>query len=185
MINLCQKFSDALFKPGLKCIACRAETLSAPPHGFCDSCLSKLPIITNPCLKCGTQLNEKNQFCIRCKSLPHSHAFDKCISSFSYEDKISSIIYEFKYSGARYLSRYMAESMHKTFKESGFKIDRITYVPSCKSRLKMRGYNQAQLLAKDFHKLEPTLPLIENVLVRKLETNSQTEANFEERQKNL
>ena len=74
--------------------------------------------------------------------------------------------------------------MSEKFKTEKLYVDLIIPVPLCEKRLKLRGYNQSELLGKEIAK-NLSLPLITNSLYRVKETLQQTKLNIMERQSNL
>ena len=62
-------------------------------------------------------------------------------------------------------------------------IDFITFIPLSKNKLKIRGFNQAELLAKEISKITK-IPLL-STLEKIVDTPSQTTKNYLERQENV
>lgn len=62
-------------------------------------------------------------------------------------------------------------------------IDFITFIPLNKNKLKIRGFNQAKLLAKEISKIT-NIPLL-STLEKIVDTPSQTTKNYLERQENV
>ena len=86
----------------------------------------------------------------------HKKHYYKCVCApFYYEGAASRAIWRFKFRDATNLSKVFAEDMVKCFNSrySGYDFDLCTFVPSSNKSLKERGYNQAELLAKDFCQL--------------------------------
>ena len=77
----------------------------------------------------------------------------------------------------------MAEEFKKMEKEI-LPVDVVTFVPMFPSKQKKRGYNQAELLAKELCKIIE-INLDNKNLARIKDTSTQTELSFSERQKNL
>lgn len=69
------------------------------------------------------------------------------------------------------------------FQKTGFPIDLVTWVPIHPRKLKLRGYNQAELLAKALS-FNLGLPCMD-LLSKKKETKPQSKLNREERLKNI
>ena len=87
----------------------------------------------------------------------------------------------FKYNNKNYLAYPLAKLLVKNY---NFKnIDFITFIPLSKNKLKIRGFNQAELLAKEISKITkiPLLPTLEKIV----DTPSQTTKNYLERQENI
>ncbi len=63
---------------------------------------------------------------------------------------MQELIYQLKYYGSRDTARFL--SHHITINSLPTKIDTITYVPATGKSLRRRGYNQAQILAREVSK---------------------------------
>ena len=105
--------------------------------------------------------------------------------SLVYEDQLQRAIYRMKYNGCRsyglYFARWMAEEGAAWAAHTGF--DRMTAVPLAKKRMKSRGYNQAEVIARELCRL-CRLPYGE-LLERKKETRPQQGLGEELRRQNL
>ena len=126
------------------------------------------------CMLCGKPLGTAEEICQECRSrvllntapprIDKGAFFDKAAAGLWYENDVRHAIHGLKYrekqSYARPLARVMAYAFeHKLEAE----IDLISFVPTNPSTLRKRGYNQAELLARELAKLlnKPCLPLLE------------------------
>ncbi|MCX7904527.1 MAG: ComF family protein [Caloramator sp.] len=121
----------------------------------------------NFCLNCGRLQEEKFGLCpycyteiLKCKlytrilnTYPIKVAFDEVYSVFKYEKVAKDIVRRLKYKEKLELSKVMALFMKETIEENKIKFDLIVPIPISKKRLKLRGYNQALLIAKELSKL--------------------------------
>jgi|GEM_PF-2432074 len=85
--------------------------------------------------------------CIR-----YSPSFYRARSSFVYKNEITGLVYRFKYGNNKWLGKHFALFMRDTFDlylKEEFEVDFISFVPMAKSRQKKRGYNQAEVLARE------------------------------------
>jgi len=119
---------------------------------LCDSCINqfqKLP--KNTCPICKNLL--KNNICYSCKE--KNFKFKKLIALGVYTGILKVIISNFKFAKIkRYkepLGFFLAEKIKQEFDLD--KIDYIIPVPLHKEKLKERGFNQSELLAKKISKL--------------------------------
>lgn len=117
-------------------------------------------IYPRKCVFCGKVLDETD-ICSACaEKLPYTkgdEAFQKlafipkCVSPLYYEDAVRESFLRYKFAGVQaYAARYgliMSECIENNLDCSA--IDVISCVPLSKKRLRKRGYNQAQLLAKE------------------------------------
>ena len=105
--------------------------------------------------------------------------------SLLYEDQLQQAIYHLKYNGRRtngiYFARWMMEEGADWMRSQQF--DRVTAVPLAKRKLKSRGYNQAEVIARELGRLS-RLPY-EELLVRTRNTTPQSGLGEEMRRQNL
>jgi len=152
-------------------------------------------IFPNRCLGCG---KEGEYFCSSClNSLPLAERPEKefIYSVFNYRDKtVKNAIWTLKYRGrhsiAKVLARAMSDKLLEELSEleafENFDLPVIIPIPLSKKRLKERGFNQAEKLAVELVKLNPSLVLEKNVLSKIQETPNQARIrNRAERLKNL
>ncbi len=182
MKNIFSKVFNIISPQGIKCIVCDDELNKTTSHCVCDKCFDKLPFIAKSCTKCGAEIYSKSSLCIECKD--QQRYFEKAISVFNFEDKIASLIYRFKYGNQTYLAKYLADFMFNKVVEQNLDFDIIVPVPLSDKRLKLRTFNQAELLAaalaERFGK-----PLVCDAIVRDRDTLTQTHLSKLERHQNL
>ena len=160
-----QRFVTLIFLP--HCAGCkRAETF------LCENCLARLPIST-----------EKIS--------------DEIFSVFDYQNPVvKQVIWLLKYRGIRDLARTMARPMYELALSELF--DQLLYAqnkgkilvipaPLSKKRLRERGFNQAEEIARHFVSFDPKSFSLESNLVAKIkDTKPQVSMkNRRERLKNL
>lgn len=123
-------------------------------RGICFTCREKLPYIKEPCcMKCGKPLREKEQeFCADCAK--HSLSFDQGRSLYLHTSMVQRAVYQFKFHNRRYYAEIFAEEMTQNCKAwiRRWEIEEIIPVPLHPSRRRERGFNQAELLAKELGK---------------------------------
>ena len=151
----------------------------------CAKCRAALPVLKgNRCLMCGKEIPEDEEFCPDC--LEGGHSFEKVYAIWNYDDAMSASIARFKYHGRQEYAQFYAEEILKTygdvFKETGF--DAVIPVPVHGARRALRGYNQAELVAK-YIAAELNVPLVTDLLIRTVNTKPQKELTPKERAKNL
>ena len=115
------------------------------------------------CVFCGTVI-DKSDICEECeKTLPFTKGdsiyqkfpfVDKCISPLYYKDYVRRAVLRFKFAGcscySRRLGRIMSECAENNL-DCG-SIDMVSCIPLSRKRMHDRGYNQAELLAKEISK---------------------------------
>lgn len=130
----------SLFYPDL-CIIC-GNNLVEGEQFLCLHCLHKIP-------KTFYHLRDSNPAEQRLRGkIPYEK-----ISSFLYFEKggeTQKMIHQIKYKGNKKFARWLGELMAEDIKKSTFfnDIDYIVPVPSHKKRIRQRGFNQAEELAK-------------------------------------
>ena len=138
---------DLLYPP--RCPVCD-RILPFRSGVVCDACLQELPYIGEEyCLKCGKPLRKKGiEYCKDCSRI--RHAFEENRALFFYDDRMKRSLYRLKYAGRREyadtFARLVAERLGDYIRST--KADCIVAIPLHKSRLRKRGYNQAELFAK-------------------------------------
>ncbi|MBQ7340483.1 MAG: ComF family protein [Clostridia bacterium] len=171
---------EHLFNVKWRCNWCGEEIFSE--RWFCPECESKLPIIDKAyCNHCGRELKVSDEYCSTCKGKMIS--IDKGRSVFSYQEPIDKHIKDLKYFGKRYLVEMFGEYLSNVYFKNYFNADLIVFIPMTKKGKKERGFNQAELLARELSK-RVGVP-VGDVLEKTKQTTRQAKLGREERLKNL
>lgn len=151
---------QALYPDDVKCIVCGRE-IHSNRYGLCDACMFELN--DNYCLRCGRHKVGIGDYCGECSETVLY--FDEARSSVNYDGNAKSIVRRLKYGSAAYLARPMSEYLLDTLLLSDWDFDCFTFVPVHKTRRRKRGYNQAELLAKELaaHTTTPCIPLLQKI----------------------
>ena len=154
--------------------------------GICPECRKRLHYIKEPkCKKCGKQI-EKNEmeYCRDCQRF--AHAFDKGAAVFVYDDIMRRSISMFKYHNRREYAKVYAKEMYQHCRHflKMASPDVILPVPVHKQKKRQRGFNQAELVAKELGKLM-NVPVDNTYLIRKEKTTPQKELTRQQRKGNL
>ncbi len=131
-----------------KCVFCSA-VVENDRFAVCDNCIEDLPHNTRACRVCGMPLDTVfgDLLCTRCRK--RKRAFESAYVPFVYKDKVRSAILRFKFGNRRASAKTFATYMLLKIRElEGQRPDMITFVPMHFIRRGMRGYNQAELLAR-------------------------------------
>ena len=178
---LCKRFFGEvleIFYPS-SCVFCgRGQIL------ICGECFSKIRVSkTGVCHFCG-KISTGYKTCASCRQKRKSK-LNALISAVNFEDEmIKELIYKFKYEGMRDLAPIMAEMMYQSFLSSKTKGEFVCVpVPLFKKRENTRGFNQAELLAREFSKIAGFSGGL--ALKRVKNTKSQTKMRMLEREKNM
>ncbi len=152
----------------------------------CPDCLKKLKRVQKPqCFRCGkTVESEDVEFCQDCIRIPKSYV--RGYPVFAYSGEIKDAIYDFKYKNQREYASFFADCIYYAYQKvwEGSTFDGIVPVPIHKKKKKIRGYNQAELIAKELGERLAT-PVYPDFVVRWIPTNPQKELNDKARVKNL
>ena len=177
-----QILADLLFPR--RCPVCD-DVVPAGEGLVCRRCVPKLQYVREPrCKRCGRQLSDgAKAYCGDCTK--HKHVFDYGYALYDYESMRKSI-FRFKYKGRCEYAKFYAEEVCEKLRDEMrmMDADAIIPVPVHKSRLKSRGYNQAQLVAAEISRLTG-IPMYDKIVRRAKKTVPQKELNMHERQNNL
>jgi ComF family protein len=145
----------------------------------CSDCWSKLEPIPRPfCLQCGTPAPAIETRCGACRR--GDHAFDFARSLFLFNDPMRGIIHHLKYSARVSLAKPLGPPLRDCLATEGFDAKIVVPVPLHRSRARQRGFNQAELLARQLG-----LHMDLRLLKRRKNTPSQTGLSRSQRTLNL
>lgn len=151
----------------------------------CRECAPKFACVKPPrCLKCGKHIGDSGkEYCDDCAS--HKHFYDSGCALFSYRS-VSASIARFKYRGRREYATYYASCMADALGSfiRACRAEALVPVPLHKSKLKVRGYNQAQVLAEALSALTG-IPVRADLIERVEKTAPMKDLSAAERQNNL
>jgi len=165
----------------LTCNLCGREIFSG--KYFCDDCLKKLPFNNKyVCNHCGRELAVPEEYCNSCKQ--YNTHFDRARSVFLYEGAVRKTITDLKYRNRKYLAGILASYMLPLYIKSYFNADFIVFIPMTAKKQRKRGYNQAELIAREFSE-RCGIEVKDDIIYKRSETESQVGKSREERQKNL
>ncbi|MBQ7943575.1 MAG: ComF family protein [Lachnospiraceae bacterium] len=151
----------------------------------CEACRKKIRYIREPkCRKCGKELRQEEKIlCADCTN--RRHEFDYGIALYDYQSMKESI-YRFKYQKRCEYAKFYAQEIWNKYEDEikRMEADVLIPVPLHKSKLKLRGYNQAELIAKELSKLSG-IPCDSKIVYRIRKTVPQKELDVQGRQNNL
>ena len=146
----------------------------------CEACENAKRISGKTCPKCG-DVKEK----CRCEKDKFSPQYKAIAARYYYKDSIKAGIVRFKNFGFTELDKAIGGEIAETVKErfGDVKFDLITSVPLTKKKLRKRGYNQSELLAKEVSR---RLGIPYEALLDKIrETKAQRFSSARERRVNI
>jgi ComF family protein len=152
------RFADLLLPP--RCGACRL-----PGSWFCDGCRERIRHLEEPlCRRCGSEVESARKEC-GCRS--RLRALARLRSAVTYEGPIELAVQRFKYRGWKRLAKPLALLLAERLMVEGLAAQCLVAVPLHPRRLRQRGYNQAELLARELrHRLGLAPPLGDLVRTR-------------------
>lgn len=154
--------------------------------GICERCKVTLEYIQEPrCKRCSKPVEmEEQEYCVDCSK--RQYHFLKGYALWVYDDKMSKSISVFKYHHRKYYGKiYITELMnHYSKKIQDLNVDAIVPIPIHWSKHLERGYNQADILAKEIGE-KLNLPVLSHLLIRNKKTLPQKRLSDKERLQNL
>lgn len=156
--------------------------------GVCAVCRKKAEelIVKEPrCMKCGKPVRyDETEYCQDCANTRHS--YDRGVSLWLHKEPINTSIYRFKYHNQRFYAGFYAAEMVKKYREliRRWRPEVIVPIPLHSRRRRKRGYNQAELLARELGKLL-MLPVTPDFVFRVKDTSPQKMLDNKKRRKNL
>lgn len=150
------------------CLGCAGEGAF-----ICPSCRQKLPEITPPvCPRCGMPQTD-DILCSACSK--HHHNIDGIRSPFRFEGIIRQAVLQLKYKNLRAIAEPLAELLSNYLDKHPIPGEILVPVPLHHRRLRERGYNQSELLAKELGNLV-RLPVVTDCIIRRKNNPPQTRA---------
>lgn len=157
-----------------------------PKGGFLhEECKGKIRFTEPPfCLKCGRRItDEGEEYCSSCRS--DAFAFDAGRCTFVYHSGIGEAIKWVKEEGTREFVEFFgkaAAERHGSFIED-IRPDAIVPVPMDRRKERMRGFNQAELIADSLSR-HINVP-VKKLLIKSGKTKDQKKLNRQQRAQNL
>lgn len=167
-----------------RCVICD-RALPVKEQFVCSACSDLLEYTgENYCMKCGRPVKEGEEYCSACKEKKTFYQSGR--SLFLYNAAIRESISRFKYYGRQEYAAFYAKAMYQTYGEwmKALRPDALIPVPIHRRRYRERGFNQAEILAKELGKYSE-IPVLTEYLIRVKHTLPQKELSEKERLKNL
>lgn len=175
-------FSKSLYPEDIKCIFCGRDINVFDEQPFCNDCEQNIALNNgHRCMICSEPIDDEAIVCDFCQS--HKRYFKKAFCPFVYDGKVRSAILGYKDSNRKYLATAFAKCIAKEVKDCGIEFDLISFVPLSAKKKKIRGFDQAELLAEKVGELlhVKVEPLFEKVK----DVKAQKESTYKERQENM
>lgn len=125
-----------------RCIGC--ERRGTP---LCNACRRDLPYLPDGlCHRCGLRRGARG-VCRGCRRL--SPALSAVRAAFAYEGAARTAILTLKFRSGRYLAPLMGQLLREALDTHPLQVDLVVPVPLAPRRLRERGFNQSELLARE------------------------------------
>ncbi|WP_283682895.1 ComF family protein [Parablautia sp. Marseille-Q6255] len=167
-----------------RCVLCD-RVVDIRDGGCCRECRERLPRIRGPvCMKCGKPAAPEQEYCEDCSR--YLHYFDCGTAAFTYTGKLRQSVYRMKFQNRRDYISFYAEAMAEALRPhlTRWAVQLILPVPMHPQKRRIRGYNQAELLARELGRLLG-IPADDSVLRCVKKTDAQKKLDRKDRMKNL
>jgi ComF family protein len=180
-----ESFLELLYPEKNTCFICNTYDESINEKYLCADCEKKLNRIMPPvCIKCSKPINYDSLNCLCPDCSVYDRIFEMSKSPFLYEGIIKDSIYSFKYYNKPYFYKLFGNCLLSYMNDIGYTdFDYIVSVPLHKSKMRTRGYNQSELIAK--YLSDKLFIPYADVLKRTKKTVKQSQQSKDERRKNL
>lgn len=171
---------DLLFPSNIKCVTCGDETNKI---GICEECLKYLTLVPSPsCEICGGENFGSGKVCIECKG--RNFIFERNFAVFSYIGDVRNKIIDFKQNSHKAIGEMFSYFILNEYENilRNINIDVIVPIPISAERLKLRKFNQSEVLCS---KLIRDYNVNCNILKRTKDTPHQTGLSRKNREINL
>lgn len=149
LTELAQGFCDLLYPPA--CLLCQQNLPDEMrDNSLCTGCRGTIDLNIPPfCTQCSRHLGTTGKICRQCSDA--SHDFDEAWAAALYNKEMRHLIHLFKYAGKTGLAKEFSRSIVSFLEQYSIRLnsyDLVTAVPLHSSRMRERGYNQGELLAR-------------------------------------
>lgn len=178
---------DLIYPP--YCLHCHIR-INTPLLYLCRNCISQIKRIDGQdmCWKCGAYLGPHIGIKESCESCHNKHfPFKRAVGYGCYKGLLQALILQYKYGREKLLSDVLGKWTIECLKQNQSildTIDLITIVPLSKTKLRQRGFNQSEILARQVSRAF-SLPLSVNNLIRIKEIPPQASLSRAERLRNV
>ena len=164
------------------CPFCEMACITA----VCGNCTASVTYIDEPrCKRCGKPVrSEQQEYCGDCRRT--ETAFECGRNLWVHQGRVSDSLYRFKYHNRKINGRFYGRQLAERYGSliARWQIEQIVPVPLHWKRRKQRGFNQAELIARELSRLT-NIPVNAESLVRSRYTVPQKKLSARERQANL
>lgn len=174
LLDIGAKFARLL--PAQPCLLCGADSHNGLCCAACDADLPRLPEAHCPICALPTPAGS---VCGQC--LQHPPAFDHTVAAFSYGFPLDKLVQALKFREHLVLVNFLADAVAQRVHT---RPDYLVALPLHPARLRERGFNQSQLLARRISR-RLYIPLLPDACQRVRNTPPQSSLPWKERDKNM
>ena len=182
--RLCTALLD-LMLPRM-CVVCGRPLILSEKH-ICAQCLSDMPLTRNWNFRENEMAERFNALIEESLAYPaEPYSYASALIFYSPNEAYRNIPRNLKYNGHLAEGRFFASMLGRALASSPLfaDVDCVIPVPLHRSRRRLRGYNQAEIIAREVaSSLSASLRC--DILIRSRRTRTQTELNVEEKKKNV
>jgi ComF family protein len=126
-----------------ECLQCTTEGSL-----LCENCMQKLPLPDSTCYRC----EQSTTNFVTCKSCSRNSLLHSVVPYTQYVGIAKDLIWNLKFSRTKAAARDIARQLHIPTSHDGHPMV-IIFVPTATSRIRVRGYDQARLIAQSLARL--------------------------------
>lgn len=180
--RMTNRFLDMLYPR--HCPLCQ-KILAQPGRILCEACETRVsPVQGALCFKCGRPVQADQEYCVMCRKHPGSFAEGRGI--FPYDKIWKASLMGYKYGGCREYGDFYGKCLWLYGRKEiqRWKPDTLVPVPLHKSKLRMRGFDQAAYLAERLSSF-CGIPVRNGLVIKIRKTKAQKKLDAAERRRNL
>jgi ComF family protein len=133
--------SDYLFPSD--CVACGRAVVAAD-NGVCGDCLGEIHPPRDACPRCGGQIVKGS--CVICSD--RAWYPDGCFAAAEYSGAMKELLRNYKFQKRKSLHRHIANIVFAALSDIFIEVDIVTAVPMAPAKVRKRGFNQSELVAR-------------------------------------
>ncbi|WMJ77926.1 MULTISPECIES: ComF family protein [unclassified Sedimentibacter] len=185
MNSYAESFLELIYPEKNTCFICETYDEKINDKYICSDCEKKIKKIIHPaCSKCCKPIDfdSFDGLCRECRN--SDRYFETSRSPYAYEGIIKKAIYSYKYYNKSYFFKFFGNCLVDYMKDTNYAyFDFIASVPIHPSKMRKRGYNQSELIAR-YIASRLCIPYVD-ALKRTKKTLKQSGQKKEDRRKNL
>lgn len=185
MSSYADSFLELIYPEKNTCFICETYDETIADKYICSDCERHIKKIEPPvCSKCSKPIAHTSSANLCQECCDTERHFEMSKSPYAYEGLIKKAIYSYKYYNKTYFYKLFGTLLVNFMRNTDYTdFDCIVSVPLHSSKMRKRGYNQSELVAK-YISSSLSIPYVD-ALKRTKKTLKQSEQSKEERRKNL